>query len=798
MSGIKALPPSDLYRTCDLSRLDVADSSGLKPLEGTLGQERALESIEFGVRMAHEGYNLYLMGSDGLGKHRLIQQALEQHCHQAPPPYDWCYIANFTEPHRPLALRLPPGLGRRLRHDLQQLVQDLLKAVPAAFQSSTYTNRAEALNKEFKTREEAAAQALGRKAKDQGIALIHTPTGYTLAPVRDGHILGSEDFEKLSEQEQQELERVMEALKEELKRVMSQLPAWQHELRARIKELDQEVVRETVVQLVAELEQSYRELPEVLAHLAAIKTDVVENLDQFRQADGEEHSADELRFNRYKVNLLVDNAEAQGAPVIYENNPTYLNLIGRVEHIARMGNLVTDFTLIKPGALHRANGGYLVLDATKLLMNGFAWDALKRVLKAKEIRIETLERLLSLGSTTFLEPQPIPLDTKVALVGERLLYYLLHAYDPELGQLFKVASDFSEDMPRNDGNDRLYARFLAAVQQREGLRPLNRSALELIVEHAARLAGDSTKLSLRISNLLDLLRESDHFAGRADHPLVLREHVQQALDAQRRRLDQMRERMQEEILRGTLMIDTHGSQLGRVNALTVVFSGEHAFGLPSRVSATARLGGGELLDIQREVDQAGPIHSKGVLILAAYLGRRYAKYQPLSLAATLVFEQTYGQIEGDSASAAELCALLSAIGDIPLKQSLAITGSVNQHGELQAIGGVNEKIEGFFDICQARGLDGSHGIILPAANRTHLMLHKDVVEAVAAGAFHIWCVDHVDQAMELLTGQMAGRPDADGVFPMNSVNGQVQLRLAEWFQLRQQLAAGEHGRTQSE
>ncbi len=791
MSAAESLKPDQLYQRCELPEAEFADSAAIQPLARSIGQERAFEAMDFGVGMPHDGYNLYLMGSAGLGKHRIIRELLEKHRQTDPEPRDWCYIANFDAQHQPHALALPRGRGRGLRSAMQQLIEDLLNAIPAAFQSPEYNRQAEDISREFKQREARETESLGHKAKEQGIALVHTPSGYTLGPVRDGHILSSDDFEKLDPQEQEAIELSMENLKEELKQTLSQLPLWQREMRLRFKALDREVALTTVRQLMAELRDAYQDLQTVTAYLDAVEKDAVDNLDAFRQEDGKVPRPDDSQFNRYRVNLLVDNGDTDGAPIIYENNPTYVNLVGRIEHMSRLGTLWTDFTLIKPGALHRANGGYLILDADKLLLNAFSWDALKRVLKAREIRIESLERLLSLTGTTSLEPQSISLQLKVAIVGDRLLYYLLNAYDPEFGQLFKVAADFAEDMPRITGNDKLFARFVATLQQRDGLRPLQRDALERVVERAARWAENGEKLSLQVTGLLDLLKESDYQAARQDSPRIAREHVQQALDAQRRRVDQMRERLQEEILRGTLMIDTRGAQLGRINALTVIFSGDHAFGMPTRISATARIGNGELVDIQREVDQAGPIHSKGVFILTAYLAKRYAKYQPLCLSASLVFEQTYGAIEGDSASTAELCALLSAIGDLPLSQSLAITGSVNQHGEVQAIGGVNEKIEGFFDICQARGLDGSHGVIIPKANKAHLMLRRDVIEAVASGAFHVYAVSHVEQAMELLTGQLIGKPDADGSYPLESVNGQVLLRLAEWFQIRQQL--GGHG-----
>ncbi len=784
------LTTADLFHSADLTGLEFTDTSQLQPLPPGLGQDRAMEAIDLGVSVAHGGYNLYLMGSAGLGKHALIQGLLDIRRRESPAPDDWCYVADFNNPQRPNALRLPPGRGRHLRSDLRQLVEDLLTAVPAAFQGEDYNHHAEEIQKEFKAREEEAASAIGRKAKERNIALIHTPTGYTLAPVRDGHIMAPDDFNALPEEEREQIGEVIEELREDLQQTLSQVPLWQKEMRGRFKVLNQETMEGTVNTLMAQLAADYADLPAVQDYLAAVRKDMIENGEIFRQGEGEEGRSptpEDPPFTRYRVNLLVDNAEVHGAPVIHEDNPSYLNLIGRIEHIARMGTLSTDFTLIKAGALHRANGGYLILDALRLLTNPFAWDCLKRVLRAGEIRIESLERVLSLAGTTSLEPEPIPIEVKVILVGERLLYYLLDAYDPDFAQLFKVAADFAEDQPRQPGTDPVYARLIATLQRQERLLPLTRTAVARVIEQAARRAADGERLSIHLGGLLDLLRESDHLARRERLEHITETQVEGAIAARRRRLGQMRERIQEEILRGTLFIDTQGVQLGQINGLSIMALGDQAFGTPTRISATARLGHGEVLDIQREVEQAGPIHSKGVLILSAYLGRRYARYQPLCLSASLVFEQTYGPVEGDSASVAELCALLSAIGDIPLKQSLAITGSVNQHGEVQAIGGVNEKIEGFFDICRARGLTGAEGVIIPHANRKHLMLNQEVRDAVARGAFQVHAVSHVDQALELLTGLPAGQPDKDGLYPSDSINGQIQERLATFFAVRQHI-----------
>jgi len=784
------LKAADLYQPCDLAGLDFADTSELAPLAPGLGQGRAIEAIDLGVSISHRGYNLYLMGSGGLGKHALIKGFLEQRRRETPTPDDWCYVADFNSPQRPYSLRLPPGRGRHLRADMSQLVEDLLSAVPAAFQGEEYLSRAEEIHKEFKSREEDAVNTIGHQAKERGIALLHTPSGYTLAPMREGHILAPDDFNALPEEEREQIGEVIEALREALQQTLSQVPLWQKEMRGRFKILNQNTMEGTVTSLMGQLVADYADLPRVHDYLTAVRKDMIEHGDIFHQGDGEEGRAPgpgDPSFTRYRINLLVDNSELQGAPVIQEDNPSYLNLLGRIEHIAHLGTLSTDFTLIKAGALHRANGGYLILDALRLLSNPFAWDALKRVLRAGEIRIESLERVLSLAGTTSLEPEPIPAEVKVILVGERPLYYLLNGYDPDFAQLFKIAADFAEEMPRSPRQDPSYAHLVASLQCQERLLPLTPDAVARIIEQAARRVADRERLSLHVGGLLDLLRESDQLARREHLMRIGGAQVEGAIAARHRRLGQMRERLQEEILRGTLFIDTKGSQLGQVNGLSVIAYGDQAFGTPTRISATARLGQGEVIDIQREVAQGGPIHSKGVLILSAYLGRRYARFQPLCLSASLVFEQTYGWVEGDSASAAELCALVSAIGDLPLKQALAITGSVNQHGEVQAIGGVNDKIEVFFEICQARGLTCEEGVIIPHANRKHLMLNKAVREAVARGDFHIYAVGHVDQALELLTGQAAGQPDQDGIYPADSINGQIQERLATFFAVRQQI-----------
>jgi lon-related putative ATP-dependent protease len=792
--GLLPLAAKTLINSCDDSKLAFDDTAELHPGETTLGQGRVLEAVDFATGITRGGYNLYVMGSAGVGKHRLLNDLLAERAADQPPANDWCYVADFANPDRPKALELPPGRGQQLRRDMHQLVEDLLTSLPAAFQSDEYRRRAQEIHDEFKGREEEMATEMGRNAAERGIALLHTPSGYSLAPLKDGKVLNATEFKALEDEERNRLQAAMEEVKDELRKLLGQVPLWQRQSRQRFRELNADITQIAVSQLMTDLERRYADLPEVHAYLLAVAADVIDNGELFLSLSEQDNpDPDDPRFLRYRVNLLVGNDGSRGAPVVFVDNPTYQNLVGRIEHVAHMGTLTTNFTLIKPGALHRANGGYLIVDIDKLLIQPFAWNAIKRTLNSNEICIEPIERLVGVMSTSTLEPEPVPLKVKIALIGDRQLYYLLKAYDPEFGALFKVVADFSEDMPREDGQEMAYAHLIATLQQQEGLRPITRAGVGRIIDWAARHAHHGEKLSLHLGNLSELLQEADHFAGLAHSPHVASEHVQTAIDAQMRRSDQFRSRLHEAILDQTLLIDTEGRQLGQVNGLVVIFAGDYAFGSPVRISATARMGGGTLIDIETEARLSGAIHSKGVMILSSYLANRYARHQPLSISASLVFEQSYGEVEGDSASLGELCALLSAIGDLSLDQSFALTGSINQHGQIQAIGGVNEKIEGFFDICNARELTGRQGVIIPAANVGDLMLRSDVRAAAAEGRFAVYAASHVDQVMALLTGMPAGTPDANGLYPPDSCNGRIQLRLFEWTAARQQYAgAGEN------
>jgi lon-related putative ATP-dependent protease len=798
------LPPEALYQACDPTHLDFDTTAELPEFDDIVGQERAVEALGAGAGIPLDGFNLFVLGPPGTGRHAFVREFLRRQAAQRPSAPDWCYVNNFAEPHQPRAIRLPDGRGRTLRDDVHALIDELQTTIPAAFESEDYRTRRQALERGFQEQQSHAFQEAQRHAEERGIRVVQTPTGVTFAPVRNGEVIGAREFQQLPEQERERLEADVEALGKEFQEAMQGTPGRIRALRDRLRDLDHEVAAFAVGSLIDDLLKAYADLADVVAHLEAIQSDLVENIDLFRTPPdqpgglaqlmvmpGRGASRDSDVKRRYGVNLLVGDGDTEGAPVVFEDHPAYTHLVGRIEHRAELGALVTDFTLIKPGALHRANHGYLVLDAHKVLTEPFAWSALKEALRRRHIRIESIGQAYSLVSTVSLEPEPIPLEVKVVLIGDRQLYYLLEMLDPEFPGLFKVAADFEDRMPRDAGSERQFARFLGSVCRRDELRPLHREAVARLIENSARDAGDAQRLSARVQNAADIVRESHGVAVRNGHDAIMAADIEETIDSRIRRQSRIRDRLQEEILRDTLIIDTSGEHVGQVNGLAVAQVGQYAFGHPSRITARLTIGSGRVIDIEREVEMGGPIHSKGVLILSGFLAAHYVTDRPLSLAATLVFEQSYGGIEGDSASSAELYALLSAIAEVPLRQGLAVTGSVNQFGRVQAIGGVNEKIEGFFDICAARGLSGEQGVLIPAANVKHLMLRRDVVEAVAAKRFCVIPVESIDQGLCLLTGLPAGERDAQGEFPEGSVNRRITDRLLQLAEQRRAFGAGQ-------
>jgi lon-related putative ATP-dependent protease len=788
MEPVQSLKPQALYRRCDPEQFQFKTSTELEDLQASIGQERAAEAVEFGAGIRREGYNLFALGPSGTGKFKMVRYFLRQRVAAEPIPSDWCYVNRFDDPQKPRALELPPGQAVGLRQAMEKLVEELRSSVPAAFETEDYRTRKQVIEEEVKEHQQKAFEEVRRQSEEKSIALVRTPAGLVFAPVEKGEVMSPEEFQKLSQPDRERIENEIAALQQHLQASLRQAPEWERQGREKLKALNREVAAFAVGHLIEELRKKYAAMPGVVEFLNAVQQDVIENVEAFLNPPESplaamtgtpqpQRARTQPFFRRYLVNVMVDHSESKGAPVVYEDNPTYQNLVGQAEYMAQMGALFTDFGLIRAGALHQANGGYLLLDAFRVLSQPYAWEGLKRALRSGQIRIESLGQALSLISTASLEPEPIPLRVKVVMVGERLLYYLLCQRDVEFNELFKVAADFEEEMDRSPSNQLLYARLIGQLARQEKLLPFDRGAVARVIEHSARLAGDAEKLSLHNQTLSDLLREADYWSRKSGATVVAAADVQRTIDAQVRRASRLRDRYREEILRGTLLIDTEGAKVGQVNGLSVVQPGRFAFGHPSRITARVRLGRGEVVDIEREVELSGPIHSKGVLILSGFLGARYASDRPLSLSASLVFEQSYSGVEGDSASSAELYALLSALSETPIKQSLAVTGSVNQRGEVQAIGGVNEKIEGFFDLCRARGLTGEQGVLIPASNVKHLMLRLDVVEAVEAGKFHVYPVETIDQGIALLTGLEAGERDSAGKFPEGSVNHRVEARL---------------------
>ncbi len=785
MTTVAPLEPEKLCRKTDPAVFKFKTTDELAAPDEWLGQNRAVEAVRFGIGMKRAGYNMFALGPTGAGKHTLVRKFIDEQAATEVFPDDWCYVQNFAEPHKPIALSLPPGRGLIFQKDMERLVEDLKIAIPAAFESDDNRARIDAIETEFNQRSEKAFGDLQKRAGEKSIALVRTPVGMALAPVRDGEVLGPEAFQKLPEDEQKSVQADIETLQQELQAILRDMPRWGKEHREQVRDLTQEITRFAVGHQISEIRAKYQDIPVLLTHLDAVEQDIVEHANDFMaqkpqqpEAMMQQEIGEAATLRRYQVNLLRDHAEpSSGAPVIYENHPTHGNLIGRVEHSSQFGALITDFTLIKPGALHRANGGYLILDARKILMQPFAWEELKRAIKAREIRVESIGQAMSLISTVSLEPTPIPLDVKVVLLGDRSLYYMLSAFDPEFQEIFKVAVDVEEDVERTPESTALFAQFVAGLAKSESLKPLVANAVARVVDHAARLSGDSERLSCHAENIGDLLRESEYWASEAGRETITADDVQQSIDAQIHRADRVRERSQDAIRRGTILIDTTGDAVGQVNGLAVLQLGGFAFGKPSRITASIQLGKGDVVDIERQVELGGPSHSKGVMILAGFLGGRYGIDRPLALKASLAFEQSYGGVDGDSASSTELYAILSALADTPIKQSFAVTGSVNQRGQVQAIGGANEKIEGFFDICRQSKLTGEQGVLIPASNVKHLMLREDVVAAAKAGKFHIYPVETIDQGIEILTGTPAGKRGKNGKYPKNSINGRVEMRL---------------------
>ena len=789
--AMSPLSPNKLRNACDINTLTFQSTDELAPLEGLIGQERAIEALNLGAAIGGDGFNVFVLGEAGYGQRSAVREILQNKAQDYQKPSDWIYVNNFDDEHRPQAIQLPAGTASQFHRSMETFINGLKTAIPAMFESEDYRNRLQFIQEEFEESNQKAFTEFSEKAESQNVRLMRTPMGFGLAPTQNKEILKPETFNALSEDQRKAVHKKIEALEDELETLLRSIPLSQKELQDKIRQLNEDVTKSVVDLSIQEITNEFQEINEIQEFLKKVREDLIDNVDLFLSQEGgpfrqNSQLPQDHRLRRYVVNVMItqSDSELDGAPVVFEDYPTLSNLVGRIEHQSLFGALITDFTLINPGALHRANGGYLIIDARRLLSEPFAWEALKRSLRSNHIKITSASEQLSLVSTISLEPDPIPLNLKIILMGERRIYYLLMELDPDFKELFKIEADFEDEVSRTPEKIELFARVVANLIKTNHLKPLDLSTIGRLVEEASRLADDADRLSLNWEVITDILREANFYAEQNGSSDISVPHLEKAIAKRQFRSERIREKSLENIEREILLIDTEGEYVGQINGLSVLSIGNLRFGRPTRITARVRMGTGKVVDIEREVELGGPLHSKGVLILTSFLSSRYALDYPMSLWSSLVFEQSYSGVEGDSASSAELYALLSALAECPIKQSLAVTGSVNQNGEIQAIGGVNQKIEGFFDICQRRGLNGKQGVLIPQSNVKHLMLRKDIVEAAERGMFQIYPVSTIDQGIEILTGVSAGVRFEHGEFPVNSINERVESRLRNFAEQR--------------
>lgn len=788
---MRKLTPRHLRNRCDVSVLRFADTSELTDPPGPIGQHRAVDAVDFAANIKSDGYNVYVMGQVGTGRSAVSRELLEKRTIREPVPDDWCYVYNFASPRLPRAISLPAGEASRWQADMEKVIVELGSQILSAFESEGYIDKRDDIVRSFREERNRELQEFEREVEAAGLTLGRSPAGLIIAPASDGEVMDPQQYRELPEEQREELERKRQELQNKLAEIMRRGQREERQTRQLVQELDREVARNVIEPLLEDIRKRHRDHPLVVEHLEAIQEDLLDNIGVARQAaeDGDEHARAMgpsgptggvmPLMDRYRVNVIISNGEARGAPVVFESNPTIEALTGEVEYQTQMGALVTDFTMIKAGALHKANGGYLVLEAHQLLMRPFAWEALKRALKNRQVRIESLRDQYRFVSTVSLEPEPVPLNVRVVLIGSPLLYYLLYEYDEDFRKLFKVKADFDNQIDRTAATSRQFAALIGQICRKEELPHFSSEAVAGVIEYASRLAGDRTKLSLDISAVSNTVREAAYWASRRKRKLVSADDVQHALDQHTWRSSRIEERIVEMIKDGTIMVDVDGEVVGQINGIAVLQLGDYSLGKPSRITCLTYLGRSGVVNIDREVKLTGRIHDKGLLTIAGFLSNRYGQERPLSVSATISFEQAYEGIDGDSASSTELYALLSSLADVPIKQGIAVTGSVNQRGEVQAIGGVNDKIEGYFAVCKAIGLTGEQGVMIPETNMRHLMLNDEVVEAVESGQFHVWAVKSIDEGIELLTGMKAGKRGKTGRYPKDSINALAEARLEQ-------------------
>jgi lon-related putative ATP-dependent protease len=775
------LTPGELRNTLDPQKLNCESSAAFNAQGAIIGQERAVRAMRFGLDIPDRGFNIFVAGLPGTGRTTAVQRFLEEIAITKPAPMDWCYVNNFEDSYRPRAIRLPAGRAREFQKDMEALTKSVTQEIRAAFEGEQYAAQQENTLKSFQEEKEQILVKVGELAQHKGFGLKATPMGIIPIPLKNGKALSEEDFLKMSEKDRDALRKTEDNIQEAIEAAMRQTRALDNSAHEALDQLDQKVVHFVLDHLTDPLLEKYQPLPDVLAHLQAVEKNILENIGQFKpQAEEKESPIPGLKrtpTDKFRVNVVVDNTRLEGAPVVVEMNPSYSNLFGRIEQEAFMGALVTDFTLIRGGSLHRANGGYLVLPAEDVIRSPFTWESLKRCLRNREIAIEEpFEQ--PVFTTKSLRPEAIPLNVKVILIGHSSIYQLLLAYDEHFHELFKVKADFDSQMDRSNEHIQDYAAFVCNLCTTENLTHLDASGLARVVDHGSRLAEDQTKLSTRFGDISDVIREANYYARQETAELINASHIERAIEERYYRSSLIQERIREMIAKDVIKINVMDAVVGQVNGLSVLQLGDISFGQPSRITASIGLGENGVVNVEREAEMSGPTHTKGVLILSGYLAQQFAQDKPLSLNARLAFEQNYGGVDGDSASSTELYAILSALASVPIRQGIAVTGSVNQKGEVQAIGGVNEKIEGFFAVCQAKGLNGAQGVMIPASNRTNLMLKQEVVDAVQAGQFNIWAVSTIEEGIEVLTGTPAGK-QVDGGFAPDGIYARANHRLAQ-------------------
>jgi len=783
---IHELPSEKLCRKCDPGSLGISDSSQIQTAKSIIGQERAVKALLFGLGIKDKGFNIYVSGLPGTGRTTAIERFLEEAAAKQPTPFDWCYVNNFRDSYHPRVLRLPAGQAVKLQQDMEKLVAQIILDIRGAFEGEDYADQRQEVLKGIEQQKEQLLQNLNEQARQRNFTIQATPSGLLTVPMHKGKPFTEAEFMQLEPEERDQIAKAQEEFTETIEAVLRQVKGLDKNAGEVQQKLDREVVLFTIKHLLADIREKYQQIPDIQTFLDQVQADILDHISDLKP-EAAEQTPQPLALARsrpdplkkYKVNVLVDNSEHNGAPVVIERNPTYSNLFGKIEQEADFGAVTTDFTLIRPGALHRANGGYLVLPVEETIANPLTWQSLKRALQDHEITIEDASEKLGMVSTKSLKPDPITLSVKVILVGRPDVYQALLAYDEHFTELFKVKADFDTQMQRTAEHVQDYVAFIARLCQDEGLKHLDAYAMARIVEQGSRLVEDQEKLTTHFGMIADVIREASYYASLDHAPLVSQAHVRQAIAERFNRSALVHERIQEMIVRDKIKIEVDGSFCGQVNGLSVIQMGEIEFGQPSRITVSIGLGREGLVDIEREAKLGGPLHTKGVLILSGYLTEQYAQQTPLSLSARLVFEQNYAGVDGDSASSTELYAILSALSGLPMQQGIAVTGSVNQKGEVQAIGGVNEKIEGFFAICEAKGLTGRQGVIIPESNVCNLMLNEPVVEAVQNGRFHVWPVKSINEGIEILTGCSAGERLPEGGFAEDTVNGLVEKRLKE-------------------